>query len=126
MGESKLNIKNIYHQITNFVDDNTNIISFKNHENIKKYLENYFLLLIRFYNINKVKLNSDKTKLTIVCKNSMESLFKNFTFKAGNDIIKKCSSIKILGTIIQSDLKIDKSINKLCSELHHRIYNIRR
>ena len=126
MGGSKLNTKNINHQITNFVDDNSNIISFKNHEDIKNYLENYFLLLIRFYNINKVKLNSDKTKLTIVFKNSMESIFKNFTFRAGNDTIKNCSSIKILGTIIQSDLKLDKSINKLCSELHHRIHNIRR
>ena len=88
MGGSKLNTKNINHQITNFVDDNSNIISFKNHEDIKNYLENYFLLLIRFYNINKVKLNSDKTKLTIVSKNSMESIFKNFTFRAGNDSIK--------------------------------------
>ena len=126
MGGSKLNTKTINHQITNFVDDNSNIISFKNHEDIKSYLENYFLLLIRFYNINKVKLNSDKTKLTIVSKNSMESIFKNFTFRAGNDTIKNCSSIKILGTFIQSDLKLDKSINKLCSELHHRIHNIRR
>lgn len=126
IGGSKLNTKNINHQITNFVDDNSNIISFKNHEDIKNYLENFFLLLKRFYNINKVKLNSDMTKLTIVLKNSMESIFKNFTFRAGNDTIKNCSSIKILGTIIKSDLKLDKSINELCSVLHHRIHNIRR
>ena len=45
MGGKKLNTRNIQHHITNFVDDNSNIISLKNHENIKQYLENYFLLL---------------------------------------------------------------------------------
>ena len=92
MGGQKICTKNINHHITNFVDDNNNIISFKNHENIKIYLENYFLLLIKYYNINKVKLNSDKTKLTIIFKNSMEYFFKNFTFKAGKDIIKNSNT----------------------------------
>ena len=56
----------------------------------------------------------------------MEYLFKNFTFNAGNDIIKNNFTIKILGTIIQADLKLDKTINKLSSELHNKIYNIRK
>ena len=30
-----------------------------------------------------------------------------------------------MGTIIQNDLRLDKTINKLTSELHNRIYNIR-
>ena len=57
------------------MDDNSNIISFKNHENIKQYLENYFLLLQKYYNINKVKINSDKTKLAIIHKTSMDNFF---------------------------------------------------
>ena len=71
-------------------------------------------------------MNNDKTKLTIIHKGSMETFFKNFSFKAGNDIIKNKNSIKILGTIIQNDLKLDKSMNKLCSQLHNRIFNIRK
>ena len=126
MGGQKLDIKGIGHSIVTYVDDNSNIISFKNHEKIKSYLENYFILLKTYYNINKVKLNSDKTKLAIFHKNKMENLFKNFTFKAGKDIIKNSNSIKILGTIIQCDLHMDKTINKLCSELHNKIHNIRK
>ena len=44
---------------------------------------------------------------------------------AGQDTIFNKNTIKILGTIIQSDLKLDKTINKLSSELFNRIYNIR-
>ena len=93
---------------------------------MKEYLENYFILLEKFYNINKVKLNNDKTKLTIVHKNNMLNTFKNFSFKAGNEVIKNKNAIKILGTIIQSDLKLDKSINKLSSQMHNRIFNIKK
>ena len=55
----------------------------------------------------------------------MDNFLKNFTFLAGKDTIKNSNSIKILGTIIQNDLRLDKTINKLTSELHNRIYNIR-
>ena len=126
MGGQKLDTKNTNHNVTTFVDDNSNIIGFKNHEKIKKYLENHFLLLSKYYNINKVKLNGDKLKLCIVYKSSMANLFKNFFFKAGEDVIKNSNCIKILGTIIQNDLKMDKTINKICSELHHKIHNIRK
>ena len=78
IGGQKLDTKNTNHSVTTFVDDNSNIIGFKNHEKIKKYLENNFLLLSKYYNINKVKLNGDKLKLCIVYKSSMTNLFKFF------------------------------------------------
>ena len=55
----------------------------------------------------------------------MAIFFKNFSFQAGGDTIKNSYFIKILGTYIQCDLKMDKTINKICSELHHKIFNIR-
>ena len=55
----------------------------------------------------------------------MENFFKNFTFKAGNDIIKNQTNIKILGTIIQCNLGLEKTVNKLSSELHQKIHQIR-
>lgn len=120
MGGAKLNTKNIFHNITKYVEDNSNIISFKNHEKIKVYLENFFILLEKYHFINKIKLNNDKTKLIIVYKNSMDKLFKNFTFKAVNEIMKNNYSIKILGTIYKADVKMDKTINTLSSELHKK------
>ena len=35
------------------------------------------------------------------------------------------TSIKLLGTFIQSDLKIDKEISNLTLQLHNRIYNLK-
>ena len=44
---------------------------------------------------------------------------------AKNYHIKKSSHIKMLGTHIQQDLKLDKEINSLTSNLHNRIYNLK-
>ena len=57
----------------NFVDDSTSIISFNKTCSIKKYLERYFDLLQIFYDINKLKINSDKT---IAPKNFPQNLAK--------------------------------------------------
>ena len=70
MGAQKIiNLKKVSHEVINFVDDSTNIIGFRDHNKIKSYLETYFTLLKEYYNINKLKLNADKTKLLIVNKN---------------------------------------------------------
>ena len=76
MGGTKLDVKNTCHNIVTFVDDNQNIVSFKHHEKMKSYLENYFFILKKYYNINKIKLNDDKTKLCIIHKNSMTKFSK--------------------------------------------------
>ena len=55
--------KSIYHLTVNFVDDSTSIITFSETNQIRKYLENYYNLLQNFYNINKLKINPDKTCL---------------------------------------------------------------
>ena len=126
MGGKKINLKNISHDTTNFVDDSHSIIGFKDHEKIKIYLEQYFNLLIQFYNINRVKLNTNKTNLMIVSKRKNYNFFKNFTFEAGTDTICNQNSIKILGTIVQNDLNLDKGMNKLTATLHNRIFHIRK
>ena len=81
-------------------------------------------MLQHYYNINKLKLNPSKTQLLIV-NNRKNDHFKNFTFMAGTDSISPQTSIKILGTIIQNDLHLSREINKISSELHNRISNIR-
>jgi len=56
----------------------------------------------------------------------MENIFKNFQFKAQNYIIKRSDTIKILGTYIQKDLRLDREIMNLSSQLHNRIFNLRK
>ena len=55
----------------------------------------------------------------------MENIFKNFSFRAENYVIKRSNVIKILGTYIQTDLKLDREVSNLCSNLHNRIHNLK-
>ena len=126
VSKNPLNIKNIAHNIINFVDDSTNVISFRDHNKIKPYLENYYDLLMRYYNINKMKINNDKNKLLIINKPKLDNVLKNFHFFAKDEIVRAQFKIKILGTWIQNDMRMDADINKLLSILHNRINNIRK
>ena len=117
--------KNFEHLTINYIDDSNSIISNKDHSHIKHYIEDYYKLIHGFYNINKLKLNPDKNKILIIYNKKFEYIFKNFSFKAENYIIKRSNVIKILGTYVQSDLKLDREISKLSSNLHNRINNLR-
>ena len=79
--------KNIDHITVQFVDDSSNVIAFKDHNNIKSYTESYFNLLYDYYTANKLKFNPDKTKFIIICKKSMRYTFKNFKIIAKTYII---------------------------------------
>ena len=120
-----LQTNNTIHNVTGFVDDNTSVIAHKDTQQLQKYLTYYFTLLQHFHNINKLKINSDKTQLMISTKNKNYNKITNFTFKANNDTITNKPSIKILGMTLTHDLNMDTQIGNLCANLHHRLHNIR-
>ena len=120
-----INYKKVSHETINFIDDSTSIISFKETNIIKEYLTEYYNLLETFYNANKLKINPDKSKFLIVCKNKFKLVLKNFSFKASSYVIKPSNTMKILGVYLHSDLKLDSQINKLCSNLHNKIYQLK-
>ena len=76
-------ILKITHSVVNFVDDSSNIMGFKNHEKIKNYIEHYYILLSKYYNINKLKINNDKNKLIIINKPRLDNVLKNFNLGQG-------------------------------------------
>ena len=81
---TNINITHIFKQIIKhvtfqYVDDSTNLVSSNNPEYLQQYINNFFSLLEAFYNINKLTLNSDKSKLLIVCKNNLREKTKNIT-----------------------------------------------
>ena len=55
--------KNTNHLTVQFVDDSSNVISFKSQNNMKQYTESYFELLYQYYTANKLKINSIKQNL---------------------------------------------------------------
>ena len=120
------NCSEINHIDVQFVDDNTSVISTNNHGLLKGYVESYFSLLKEYYNANKLKVNPSKTHYMVVCKNRLRPIFKNFFIKVDNFIIKPSSTLKILGVFVSQDLKWDKEISKLSSNLHNRLNNIKK
>ena len=79
-----------------------------------------------FYNINLLKINPDKTQLMVVHKPKHDKEFQNFYFMAKSYKIKKMFKMKILGSLISSDLGLDPEINLLVSTLSERINGIRK
>ena len=123
--ETLYKYKKFEHITINYIDDSNSVISCKDHSHIKHYLEDYYRLLQSYYNINKLKINPDKNKFIIIYNKKLENIFKNFTFRADKYVINRSNVIKILGTYVQSDLKFDKEISQLCSNLHNRVHNLR-
>ena len=70
--------KNIEHYTINYIDDSTSIIGFTDHSIIRNYLHDYYTLLHCYYNVNKLKINADKTLFMINCKDNIHNLFKNY------------------------------------------------
>ena len=124
-GDDKVKFNNVQHLTVNFVDDSNSVITFNDQNQAKTYLESYYKLLHNFYNINKLKINPDKTNLLLIFKDKYRQTLKNFYFMADNYKIYSKNTIKILGFYIQSDLKYKTEINKLVSTLHNRINTIR-
>ena len=61
---------------------------------MKEYLEKYYFLMHQYYNINKLKINPDKTLLLLVYKNKFINNLKDFSFKADQHLIKPKKILK--------------------------------
>ena len=86
-----LNFNNVKHVTVNFVDDSSNIIGFSKFTHVEPYLESYYSLIHKFYNINKLQINDDKNQLTINAKAIFKNQVNTFTFNANQFQIKQKS-----------------------------------
>lgn len=117
---------NINHCTVNFVDDSTDIISTIKAEDMQEYLNRFYSLLEAVYNINKLKINNDKTELMMICKNRFRKSTKNIQMKASGHKVKQVSKVKIPGYIMQSNLRHDRHIAHITSNIHNRLHNIKK
>ena len=98
------NIKNfvIDHLKVNYIDDSTNIISGDNANWLTKYLTCYYGLVKKFYDLNKLTINSDKTDLVISCKNKFRHASDTIKFTADQYLVEQKECTKILGFVISN------------------------
>ena len=57
----------VEHHTYNYVDDSNSCVIFNNANEIQEYVDNYFEILKEYHNLQKLKLNEDKTMLMIAC-----------------------------------------------------------
>ena len=62
----------------------------------------------------------------IVCKNRFRKTTKNIQMYASSYKVNQVPKVKILGHIIQSNLRNDKQINKRISNINNHLYNIKK
>ena len=93
-------ISNITHNIIQYVDDSTNMITTNDSQELQTYINKYFKILEYYYNTIKLLINSDKSKQLISCKPSLCSNTNNIKLSTSQYIIDQSSKIKVLGVYI--------------------------
>ena len=93
---------------------------------MQEYINKFYNLLEAVYNINKLKINNDKTELMVIYKNHFRKDTKHIQMTASGHKVKQVSKVKILGYIMQSNLHNDKHIAKIISNINNRLHNIKK
>ena len=111
----------IDHIIINYVDDSTNIISSDNKDQLQKYIDQYYILLTNYYDINYLKINSDKLTLLVTTRPGNRQLTQDIRLTGGDYIIEQSDKIKILGLYFTNGLENGPNISKIIQKINYRI-----
>ena len=114
-------IKDIQQYCIQYMDDSTTMITTNDINNIKTYIDKFFITLEQYYKINKLTLNPDKTKFMIICKPSTRHLTKNIVLNTTDYVINQCDKVKILGIFISAGLSHLATINQIISKVNYRL-----
>ena len=97
-GDSPINSNNISdHTTIQYVDDSNNIITSDSSLGVAEYINKYFRMLESYYNLNKLKLNPDKSKLMLVCKPNKRQDISTISLVTSEHTIEHVTKIKALG-----------------------------
>ena len=94
----------ISHSSVSYVDDTSHIIGGESFQRPKKYLQNFFDLLVVYHKENKLKMNPEKTKIMMMNHRNKQESNEKMTIKVENDEeVKEENMIKILGFYTNKD-----------------------
>ena len=95
----------------------------KNELEVRDRLERCIEALQSWMHINKLKLNDSKTEFIFGTKDSLKkSITKSITI--GDCNIKAVESVRNIGAVFDSEMKMDVQVRHVCSSAWHRLYNI--
>ena len=103
-------------EICNFADDTTPYVCDSNLKTVLEKLECNSELAIAWFEVNYMKLNTDKCHL-LISGNKHEHIYA----KVGHDVIWESNSVKLLGVTIDNDLKFDKHVSNICLKANRKL-----
>ena len=103
-------------EVCNFADDTTPFVCDLDLNTALNKLEENSAIALTWFEINYMKLNSDKCHL-LVSGHHYQEMFVNI----GKDIIWESKTVKLLGITIDKELKFDKYINQVCSKANKKL-----
>ena len=101
--------------IANYADDTTSYTGGKNTRYVITSLENYALVLFKWFGNSLMKANSDKSHLLL-------STSTSSTANIIGDIIKNSESEKRLGVTIDYKLNFEKHLSKVCDKASQTLH----
>ena len=119
--ENAMEMDEIEHEVTQFVDNSNSTITFSNNKDIKRYITKYFFLLKIYYNMSKLKINDDKTNMMMINRPKHNNTVKDIQIKTDTDIIKQKEKFKILGWHQVKSLSYKHHLNQVASTISLRI-----
>ena len=102
--------------ICNFADDKTPYVSNSNLKSELETLEHNFELDIPWFEMNYMKLNTDKCHL-LISRNKTEQMWA----KLDRIRVWESNDVKLLGITLDSNLKLDKHVSNICSKANRKL-----
>merc|ERR1712240_711896 len=109
------------HDTINYVDDSTNITSNTDHDILQDYINDFYRLLEVYYDINKLKINSDKSKILVICKPTLRHMTDKIKLIASGHHILQSNFIKILGIYYTKTFDNTRNVNNIISKVNYRL-----
>ena len=104
--------------ICNIVDDTT---PYSNLKSVLETLEHNSELAIAWFELNIMKLSTDKCHL-LISGNKNEQMWK----KLDRDIVWESNDVKLLGISLENKQKFDKHVYNICSKANRKLRDLTR
>ena len=101
--------------IRNFADDTTPYVCDSNLKSVLEKLEHNFELAIAWFEMNHMKLNTDKCHL-LISGNKNEYMWA----KLDQGIVWESNGVELLGVTIDNNLRFDKHVSNVCLKANRK------
>ena len=106
--------------IYNLPNDTTLYVCSLNLKTVLETLEHNSELAIAWFEINYMKLNTDKCHL-LISENKNEQIWA----KLGRNIVWESNDVKLLGTTFDNNLKFDKHVSNIFSKANRKLNTLK-